>query len=228
MSDNKSSFIKISPGAKLKGLRATDNLLFGDVDFIKNEGSLEDALLEGNKQIVGLEETQKTNKYIQDVKNLPVWVQIAFGIFGVLGTFGTLYGAWGTYVMLSQQKSSVVISESIATSTVNVSDIFSRYNEMTRATDQQKFLKNYLDVSIYGLGIFDNISGSFGDDTTYYLHLSVSNSRVSCQFSNVDKVTQRRLDLLKTGDKVSFLGTFTGSTMFGTSRWFIKDCKFVN
>jgi hypothetical protein len=174
------------------------------------------------------EEAQKTNKYIQDVKNLPVWVQISFGIFGVLGTLGTLYGAWGTYITIHQIKPPEVIPENIATSTVNVSDIFTRYNKMDRAIDQQKFLKNYLDVSVYGFGVFDNISGSFGDDTTYYLHLSVPGSSISCQFSNVDEETQRRLDLLKAGDKISFLGTFTGSTMFESGRWLIRDCKLIN
>lgn len=133
--------------------------------------------------------------------------------------------------MLNSQASAKIDignNENNATSTINISDIFSRYNDMDRAIDQQNFLKNYLDVKIFGTGSFDNISGSFGNEDTYYLHLNVSGGHISCEFNNVDENTKRKLDLLKSSNKVKFSGTFTGSTMFESGRWFIRDCSFTS
>lgn len=52
MSDNKPSFIKIAPGAKVTGLVATNNTMHGHGDFINNEGTLEDAKLKNNRHII--------------------------------------------------------------------------------------------------------------------------------------------------------------------------------
>jgi len=46
------SFIRISKGAKVKGLKAHDNVMRGAGDFIRNEGELEDAELERNFHIL--------------------------------------------------------------------------------------------------------------------------------------------------------------------------------
>ena len=46
------SFIKIAKGAKVKGLKANDNVMQGDGDFINNEGKLENAELNRNIHIV--------------------------------------------------------------------------------------------------------------------------------------------------------------------------------
>ena len=55
MSDNKPSFIKISPGAKVTGLVAKNNTMHGHGDFINNEGTLEDAKLKNNRHIIPAE-----------------------------------------------------------------------------------------------------------------------------------------------------------------------------
>lgn len=53
MSADKPSFIKIAKGAKVSGLTATDNIVTGNVDFINNEGSLENTTLENNRMYPG-------------------------------------------------------------------------------------------------------------------------------------------------------------------------------
>ncbi|TAJ95202.1 MAG: hypothetical protein EPO31_02150 [Gammaproteobacteria bacterium] len=46
------SFIRIGKGAKVKGLKAHDNLIRGAGDFIHNDGELEDAELKRNLHIL--------------------------------------------------------------------------------------------------------------------------------------------------------------------------------
>jgi hypothetical protein len=46
------AFIKIGKGAKVKGLKAHDNIMRGEGDFINNEGKLEEAELKRNIQII--------------------------------------------------------------------------------------------------------------------------------------------------------------------------------
>lgn len=48
---NGPSFIKIAPGAKVKGLKLHNNRMIGNGDFIRNEGELEDADLKQNVHI---------------------------------------------------------------------------------------------------------------------------------------------------------------------------------
>lgn len=136
--------------------------------------------------------------------------------------FGVLPNSW------SDNLPFVETNESMATTTLKVSDIFSRYNEMSRAIDQQNFLKNYIGLTVYGSGTFNNIAGSYGMDNTYYLYLNTPGAFVSCGFENTDEVTKRRLDLLRAGSRVSFLGTFTGSNLNGGNSWYIRDCSFAN
>jgi hypothetical protein len=47
-----SAFVKIGAGAIVKGLKMHNNTMTGKGDFLKNEGELSDADLEGNKHIV--------------------------------------------------------------------------------------------------------------------------------------------------------------------------------
>ncbi|MDO8571344.1 MAG: hypothetical protein Q7R79_01565 [bacterium] len=164
------------------------------------------------------------NKYLKEVQDLPLWLKYTGVALGLLGTLGTLYGAYGTYATLADKPSPSDAPYEVATGTIKISDIFARYNDIKRGTDQQDFLKQYTDVLISGIGTFDNISKSEGSDNTYYVYMSVSGGLIACQFDNVDENLKRRLDLLNTGDKVFFFGTFTRSIMGGTQRWFIRDC----
>lgn len=155
------------------------------------------------------------------------------------GTFGTLIGIITGLMFLAQyfgvlpiswsdNLPLIPVSEDAATTTLKVSDIFSRYNEMNRVIDQQNFLKDYIGVTVYGSGTFNNIAGSWGTEGSYYLYLNISGALISCGFENTDEVTKRRLDLLRIGSKISFLGTFTGSTLNGGNNWYIKNCSFAN
>lgn len=209
---------------KGKDNKFLDNTFEGFDVGIQDEG--EGTLAKGNK-FHGVE------KYVEDIKDLPLWLKYALAVFAIVGTLGTIYGAWGTYRMLHPQLPAQIgvgaAETAVSTSTINISDIFSRYNDMDRAIDQQKFLKDYLNIKIAGVGSFDNISGSFNEeDGTYYLHLTVSGGKISCQFNNTDEITKRKLDLLRSGSRVNFLGTFTGSTIVGSERWFIRDCVLAN
>jgi len=149
-------------------------------------------------------------------------IGIITGLMFLAQYFGILSNSWSSNLSLISTRTD------IATTTPKVSDIFSRYNEMDRALDQQNFLKDYIGVTVYGTGTFNNIAGSFGMDNNYYLYLNTPGALVSCGFENVDEVTKRRLDLLRAANRVSFLGTFTGSTLNGGNSWYMRDCSFAN
>lgn len=82
MSDNKPSFIKIAPGAKVTGLVATNNTMHGHGDFINNEGTLEDAKLKNNRHIIPNQKTALTKKR---------WFEKPLGIL-LLGLVVTVVG----------------------------------------------------------------------------------------------------------------------------------------
>jgi hypothetical protein len=185
----------------------------------------------GGVEIAGQENSFVETKINTLKKEHPFWFW-----FGVVGTLigivtGLMFLAQYFGILsnsLSDNLPLVGINENIATTTPKVSDIFSRFNEMSRAIDQQNFLKNYVGVAVYGFGTFNNIAGSYGGDNTYYLYLNTPGALISCGFENTDEITKRRLDLLRTGSEVGFIGTFTGSVLNGGNSWYIKDCSFVN
>lgn len=153
---------------------------------------------------------------------LGTFIGIITGLMFLAQYFGILPDSWSKNLPL------ISTSADVATTTPKVSDIFSRYNEMSRTIDQQEFLKNYMGVIVYGIGTFNNIAGSFGMDNNYYLYLNVPGALVSCGFENADEVTKRRLNLLRAGSRVSFVGIFTGSTLNGGNSWYIRDCSFAD
>lgn len=48
----RSAFIRIAHGAKIDGLTATGNTVFGDADFLDVQGELSDVALEGNRHYI--------------------------------------------------------------------------------------------------------------------------------------------------------------------------------
>ena len=157
-----------------------------------------------------------------------MWLQYSVAVATI---FGAVFGGWGIYIVLtsqtSQQNPTLSTSET-GTSTIRLSDIFARYNAMNRAIDQQIFLKDYVGVNVYGMGSFNNLAEALGEEGTYYLYLNTPGALIMCEFDNTDEVTKRRLDLLTSGNKVDFFGTFTGSISIGGDSWSIRNCSFAN
>jgi hypothetical protein len=64
---NRPSFINIAQGAKIKNLRVTDNKVAENIDFLNNEGELEDSMFDGNEHGY-LNERKNMTKQIINVK----------------------------------------------------------------------------------------------------------------------------------------------------------------
>lgn len=175
---------------------------------------------------------KKSTDFSQNVSgsDIPLWLKWAVAIVTILallwGVYTYFVPNWSNTLLFAQAPS--VNTDDVATSTIKISEIFSRYNDMNRAIDRQNFLKSFIGVTVSGAGSYNDLAGSYGTDSTFYLYLNVSGTYIACGFYDVNEDTKRKLDLLRAGSKVSFFGTFMGSTLNEGNSWFIRDCVFVN
>ena len=167
------------------------------------------------------------DSYAKDIRDLPLWVKwvgVAFACLAVPGSIYTSLGAYGAVV-------ATFSPEEIATTTVNISDIFYRLNKIDRPIDQRTLLHQYDGTKIVGIGSFETLGGS-REDKSYRLYLSVrtgviSKEYIACSFGNVDEATEKQIDLLKNGQKISIVGTFSNSSEFGSNAWVVNECGFL-
>jgi hypothetical protein len=161
-----------------------------------------------------METNESIKKYTDDVKDLPLWIKYTLALSAILGTLGTLFGAWGTYVVVMSPESIKVIASNSnlenATSTVNISDMFNKATALDSVLERQDFLKKYIGSKIYGKGSVTEVSRS-GDG--YIVDITIAGQLVSCQLTGSEE-NEKRVYLLK-GKTVSLTGTFTFSNIFG-------------
>jgi len=91
LAEDKPAFIKISKGASVTGLTATDNTVIGNADFINNEGSLEDATLNGDRIFAPNAEVEMPVKQWHEK---PVWFIAATIFCGLVVAFCAYYFGW--------------------------------------------------------------------------------------------------------------------------------------
>jgi len=160
-------------------------------------------------------------KYTDDVKDLPLWLKYALAVFAILGTFGTLFGV---YVTLRYPAPIPIITDNSttgnATTTINLSDMFAKANDLDSVLERQDFLEKYIGSKIYGKGSVAEVSRS-GDG--YIVDVKIAGHLVSCQLNGGEE-NERRVPLLK-GKTVSLTGTFTFTNIFGHGLD-IDDCIF--
>lgn len=175
-----------------------------------------------------MEPDTEFQRTLKTIRGLPLWLQAIGILVGVLAIPGTVYTSVSGYDALVRY----VSPETIATSTVNVSDIFYRLNEIDRPIDQRTILTQYKGTKIVGKGSFSFLGGS-KEDKSYWVHASLrtgifARENIACMFRDrVDEATEKRLDLLKKGQGITFSGTFTNSSLFGSNAWVIDDCQLV-
>ncbi len=116
-------------------------------------------------------------KYTNEIKGLPLWIQSMVAISTILGT---IFGAWGLYIVISDKYSSFdyLISKT-ATSTVpiNIVDVLSKANSKDTFMEQSDFLEKYRNIEIYSHGYFKNISKlDYGEK--YYVYIDSSRTQL--------------------------------------------------
>ena len=163
-----------------------------------------------------METKQEIKRYMNDVKDLPLWLKYTIAILTILSI------TWGIYVGFKPTESTQgIISNPMsnnATSTINISDIFTKAVKLDSVLERQDFLKKYIGSKIYGKGSVTEVS-RYGDG--YLIDTTISGQLVSC-FLDYSEENEKRVLLLK--DKtVNFFGTFTFTNIFDHGL-FIDDC----
>ena len=153
----------------------------------------------GNGDLVGREKVMLDAGSTK--KNFPSRLHSISAIATILA-FG-----FGVYVYFYPESTSILggnidtQSDSVlATSTVNISDVFSKYHSLATALEQRNFLEKYKDAKVIGSGTFKNIDKP---SDNYFL--------VSIQV------------LFKKDQDINFTGVFTMSAVFGGG-WSIREC----
>jgi|AntAceMinimDraft_14_1070370.scaffolds.fasta_scaffold22078_3 hypothetical protein len=126
------------------------------------------------------------------------------------------------YSLIKQSDSFIPDTETVATTTPNLLDIFRKNNSLSTSLEKQNFIQPYKNSFVYGSGSFIDISKS-GED--YIVEMSIKRNIIGCKFS---KNFEKSLLFLKKGDTVNFTGAFTGSGLAsgtsGVNPWYIIDC----
>lgn len=156
---------------------------------------------------------------LKELRGLPIWIQYLVAIATV---FGTIFGGWGLYIILNQEKlvEDKITYADTATST-NLSELFSKALSYKTVLDRQNFLEKYMNSPVYGKGTVSEISKA-GD--RFFLDITVENVLFTCsQEKNIEN--ERKIPLLK-GKTVSFRGIFTYSNVYGHGLS-IDDCELI-
>jgi hypothetical protein len=171
-----------------------------------------------------METNESIKKYADDVKDLPLWIKYTLALSAILGTLGTLFGAWGTYVVVMSPESIKTITNGSnlenATSTVSISDMFNKATALDSVLERQDFLKKYIGSKIYGKGSVTEVSRS---GSGYLVDISIAGQLVSCPLSDSEE-NEKRVLLLK-GRTVNFTGIFPFTNIFDHGLA-IDDCAF--
>lgn len=110
----------------------------------------------------------------------------------------------------------------MATSTVNLVDIFKAASDRLTYTEQGEFLKPYFDKPVMASAIFRNIDKN---DSGYRVDAEVKGYLITCAFPP-DSDTERKLNILRNGDRFSFVGIFKNGSVYGGGQS-IQECYLL-
>lgn len=108
-----------------------------------------------------------------------------------------------------------------ATTTHNISDIFSKALSYDIVADRQDFLNKYIGVEIYGEGVVEEISRS---GERLLLDVKLPQSSIVCPQEKTDDL-ERRYPFLQ-GRSIRFFGTFTYQKYFDHDGLTVASCSF--
>ncbi len=111
----------------------------------------------------------------------------------------------------------------MATSTINISDIFSKALSYNTVFERQDFLNKYIGSSIYGDGVIKEIS-HYGNK--FLIDIKINKQLITCPQEKDEKL-ERKYPFLK--DKpIRFFGVFTYTTYFGHDNGLVIDNCIIN
>lgn len=158
----------------------------------------------------------KVKQCVEEVKNLPHWIQLTGIIFGILGTFGTLYGLWGTHVVAESRKNVDLINFATqhSSSTTPISELLANALEKHTLIEVQDFIKKYTNLPVHGRGTVYEVSRA-GEGFLIDINIWVGLRKqiVTCQLTGGDE--QEREVLLMKGKTVNFTGVYENSNIWG-------------
>src|SRR3989344_3142537 len=153
---------------------------------------------------------KKTKESIYFYKNPLFWTIVGVMIAGV-GLIWTVYKDIYPPVPTS-------ITQSVSTSTINISDIFSKALNLDTVVERQDFLAKYIGNQVYGRGVVGEVSRS---GSIFLVDIKVDSQAITC-LQEENQENEKQLLLLK-GKNINFVGAFTYQRIFEHGLE-IKDC----
>jgi len=151
----------------------------------------------------------------------------------VLATMSPFLAAWAIYLVYNPPIPQNVFSEIVnATSTIPLVDILSRVDDFKTAYERQNFLKTYTGKYVSGRGTYSDF---FGDDH-YYVIIDIKVGwwtlwrypyHIACSLKDSSEDAKDILTLLRQGETLYFVGTFSNSNLNGYYYPTIDDCSLL-
>ena len=155
-------------------------------------------------------------------EDIPLWLKWVGSIVAIFGVIWVIYAyffpnkpIWGVDIFRAKE------SVNVATTTPNISDLFSKALSYDTVAERQDFLGKYINTPIYGDGVIKEISRS---GERFLLDITTSGQLLICPQEKTDNL-EKQFYFLK-GKDVRFYGTFTYSTYFGSNGLVIDNCSF--
>lgn len=161
---------------------------------------------------------EEIKKHTSEVRGLPIWIQ--WGV-AVATIFGTIFGGWGVYIVLTQNEPIVVpitSSGENVSSTPSLSDILSKALALETVIERQDFLNKYKDSVVRGEGTVEEVSRS---GSGFLVDIKVVGQTITCSQESNENI-EKQLLLLQ-NKKVQFYGKFPFTNIFGHGLA-IDDC----
>lgn len=109
----------------------------------------------------------------------------------------------------------------VATSTLNISDLFIKALSYNTVAERQDFLNKYINIFIYGEGNIKEVSRAFDK---LLIEVKIENQSIICPQEKTEKL-EKEFPFLK-GSLIRFFGNFTYTTYFGQDGMVIDNCAF--
>lgn len=108
----------------------------------------------------------------------------------------------------------------LATSTINIASIIDVHSGLKTSLERNSFLDKYKDTPIIGEGLYTDIGGS---PDRYLVLIKISANTVTCEFTSE---WEKRLNLLKIGQKIKFSGKFQVIEFRGS--FWVNECTLLS
>lgn len=169
--------------------------------------------------------------FLKEAKGLPLWAQVAGLILTAAASIAT---CWAIYLVYHPPIPRNIFADTVnATSTTPLMDILSRADDFRTDYEKSNFLKTYTGKYIDGRATYTNF---FGGDNGYFLILDfklgwfgsfATYYQIACVLKNTNQDTKDKLMLLKQGQAVYFVGTFSNSSLNGYYYPTIDECEIL-